>query len=137
MRSIYPQTGARAIAEAMRTHLVDCDVGLIKAPFPLDKQLTLADLTEANYSGYARKTIAAHEQVYDDPAGGATFQSPLQQFNFVAPVAPAEPVPNTIYGFFVLDDAGELIMVGDFEAGLPMATNNNSIPLNISPNFGK
>jgi hypothetical protein len=131
--TLYPNGGALYLASLMRTALALSTLHLYKAiSSPLNPGTTLANLTEADYDGYALKTITAWLTPYLDPLGGATIQSGTQQFDFVS----VPLTTNTILGFYLLNAAGALVFVGNFDAPIAMAANGDAIPVNVSLNFG-
>lgn len=136
MALLYPNVGAMAIANVQRTALAGSKLKLYKAiSQPLAPGTVLANLTEADFSGYAEKTITNFLAAYIDPAGGASIQSGTQQFQFVAPVG--DPVVNTVLGFFLTTAAGVLVLVGSFDGSVPMTADGDAIPLNVVLNFGR
>lgn len=133
---VYPNGGAMILAATVRTSLAGSKLCLYQAiANPLSVSTVLADFTEADYSGYAQKTITNFLAAYLDPTGGASIQSGTQQFQFVTPVG--DPVTNTILGFYLLDSDGDLILAGSFENSVAMAADGDAIPMNVVLNFGK
>lgn len=137
---VYPNVGAMTLMDVIRLALADagagppaitCTVRLFKNDLEIGPSTVLADLTEADFSGYAAKTITALLPTYIDPDGGASAQIATQQFQHNGGV-----VSNICYGFYVLEDGGGLILVGKFDAPVPMATDVDAIPLDIKFNFG-
>ncbi len=72
-------------------------VHLISAPFTADPTLQIADLTEADYDGYAAVTLAT-------PAA-TEYLGPLGDVTAVFPTAIFQPTgsttPNQIYGYWI------------------------------------
>lgn len=131
--TLYPNTAALFLADTMRTALVGAELALFKGiAAPLAPSIVLGDLTEADFDNYARITIAAWLPSYLDPAGGASFQSGTQQFDFV----PGLGTTNNVLGFYVLNAGGDLILVGEFDAPIAMNALGDSIPLNVTLNYG-
>jgi len=104
---------------------------------PLSVSTKLSDFTEANYSGYAPKTIAAMNAPYLDPAGGATISTPSQQFDFEPPVPPALAVTNVIFGWYLANPGSGLLVCGSFDEPIAMAAVGDAIPLQVLMNFGR
>lgn len=136
MATIYPNVGAMQLAAVQRTALASAVLHLYQAiSQPLNAGTVLGNLTEADYSGYAAKTVTSWLAPYLDPAGGASIQSGTQQFQFVTPVG--DPVTNTVLGFYLQDADDNLILVGSFDGSVPMAAPGDAIPLNVTLNFGR
>jgi len=133
----YPNSGALELAEAIQGLMADSVIHLYKAPLSLTPILTLADCEaqEADYDGYAPKTVTAFNTPYLDPAGGATTASGYDQFNYGPAASP--PVTNNIYGLFVTTSEGDLLIVFAFDNPAPMAQVGDSVPVNVLLNFGK
>lgn len=95
-------------------------LGLVAAPFSPAPTLTLADLTEATYSGYHRmgmSTIGA-------PVGPikASDGSWEMQFPSITWIGSSTVAVNTIYGHFLLSsDSTELMGVELFDAPIPIS----------------
>lgn len=124
--TMYPNVGALAIVELLRTELVNCEVKLAKADFVLSPSLVLTDFTEADFSGYAAEVVAALLPAYINPDGGAAAQIATIQFDHTGGAT-----ANSIYGFWVETTGGDLISVGKFDAPVAMAALGDAIPLNI------
>ena len=133
----YPLGGALALATAIQTLMAESIIHLYQSPISLTPQITLAELQaiEATYDGYAPKTVVAFNPAYLDPAGGATTASGYEQFMYEVEASPG--VTNNIYGLWVQDAAGTLIIVFAFDAPVPMAQTGDSVPVNVLLNFGK
>lgn len=132
--TLYPNGGALILAGLVRTALAGAKLKLYKAiSQPLSVSTVIGDFTEADYDGYAEKTIAAWLAAYLDPAGGASIQCGTQQFDFVGPVV----TTNVIPGFYLTNAAGALIFAGSFPAPIAMANDGDSIPINITLNYGQ
>jgi hypothetical protein len=133
----YPNGGALAIAAAVQALMAESIIHLYAAPITLSPNTTLAQLqaVEATYDGYAPKTVTAFNPPYLDPAGGATTASGYEQFNYETEASPG--VTNNIYGLWVQDAAGVLIIVFAFDAPAPMAQEGDSVPVNVLLNYGK
>jgi len=131
--TIYPNLGALYLAGLVKADLIASELRLYKAiAAPLSVSTILADLTEADFDGYAAATIAAWNAAYLDPQGGASIQCGTQQFDFV----PGLGTVNTILGFYVVTAGGDLLFVGEFEAPIPMNALGDSIPVNVTLNYG-
>jgi hypothetical protein len=113
-------------------------LGLAAAPFTPTPDLLLASITEANYTSYARQTVA-WGGAYDDGTGNPTVAAvPSLLFQ------PSDAAsPNTIYGHFLTNVAGNLLLGAElFNApfNLPdqfSAINDTPVvTLNVSNNYG-
>jgi len=127
---LYPNSACLDEIELMRTDLVDCLVKLFTNDVSVTPSILLADLDEADFSGYAEIEVAALLPAYLDPEGGASAQIATVQFNHSG-----GPVANTIFGAWVETAAGDLRLVIKFEEGVPMQLLGDSIPLDIKFNF--
>lgn len=131
--TLYPNSAALILAGLVRTSLAASKMGLYKAiTSPLSPSTTFADLTEADYDGYAQKTITNFLPPYLDPAGGASIQSGTQQFDFDTDTS----LSNVVLGFFLLTSGGDLMVVGSFDAPISMSAPGDSIPVNCTLNYG-
>jgi len=134
--NVYPNSSALLLAGLIRTGLAAAEIKLFKAiAQPLSVSTVIGDFTEADYDGYAAKVVTTWLAAYLDPAGGASFQSGTQQFQFVPPVG--APVPNTILGFWIETAGGDLAAAGTFAAPVAMAAAGDAIPLNVTLTFAK
>jgi len=86
---------------------------------------TLADLTEADFTGYAAVTLTTWSGVYLTAAGYAAVNSPLASFRPVAPFT----VGNQIYGIFIRDVAGALVLAQRFDDPVSMVDGNGLLDL--------
>jgi hypothetical protein len=133
--TLYPNVAALYLAGLVRTALAASHLKLYTAlANPLSPGTVVADFTEATYDGYAPIAIANFLHPYIDPAGGATIQSGTQQFDYGPAAAP--PVTNTVLGFYLLNAAGALVVAGSFDNPIAMANLGDSIPVNVSLNYG-
>lgn len=84
---------------------VGCFIHLCKNnPIPADADMTLADLTEANYTGYVLQAVGATPAAGLDGSFRGKSTWPTFTFNGVSIVT-----PQTIYGYYITWDYG----VGD------------------------
>ena len=128
---LYPNVGALHNIGLLRTDLINCVVKLWQNDIQPTPATVLADLTEADFSGYLAETVLALLPAYLDPGGGASAQIATVQFNH-----DGGAVANVCFGFSVETAGGVLILVGRFEDGVPMVQAGDSIPLDIKFNFG-
>lgn len=135
---IYPNVGALWLAAQVQAALAASEVGLYQSGVGvvLTPTTTLADLeavgTEADYTGYARETIAAFTAPLLSPLGGAAIQSGLLVFAIAAPYT----VPNTLQGWFLVEPGGELLCAGDFATTKSFVGAGDGYPFNIELVFG-
>jgi hypothetical protein len=131
--TLYPNSAALYLAGLVKAALAASHLCLYKAiSAPLSPSTVIANLTEADYDGYARKALAAWNNPYLDPAGGASIQSGTQQFDFVA----VPLTTNVVIGWYLLNAAGDLVAVGNFDNPIAMTQNGDSIPVNVTLNYG-
>lgn len=117
----------------LRTELDDIKINtldggklkLFKNDFTPTPATVIGDFIEADFSGYAAKTIAAFGAVHTNPDGSAEVASPLEQFDHSGGA-----VSNLVYGWWFETAAGVLIMSERFaSAPIPMAVVGDSILL--------
>ena len=88
---------------------------LVKAPFTPTVDMDPASLTEADYAGYA----ALNLDTWQAPsyAGNGVWETmPGTLPSFVGNNA---ATTNTIYGWFLVDSAGDCVAIGTFNPGVP------------------
>lgn len=83
-------------------------VKLAKAPFVPGPLLDPATITEADFTGYAAKTITAWGTVHSDGNGQQIFD-PTTPLNWTPT---GSTTANTIYGYILLDSHGVLLQSG-------------------------
>lgn len=144
--TVYPRSAALVIADQVRGIVAGGALHLVKESFNPTDLTTLAemDAIEADYSGYAAKTIAAWGASYTPPEGGAAIRSGEQQFNFVPETPPTPDVTNLIYGWYytLASEVGppavpvRLFVVGTFDNPQPMSALGDATFVNIQLGFG-
>ncbi len=133
---LYPNVGAMLLAGIVQEAVAGAFIKLYSAiAQPLSPSTVKTDFTEADFSGYEAAEITAWFAPYIDPAGGATIQSGTFQFAYVAPMA--DPVSNTILGWWLEDADGNLIECGNFPAPITMTRNGDAIPVDLLLNYGR
>lgn len=73
----------------------------------------VGDLTEADYGGYAAKAATAAAAVFTDPLTGnliIRIPDPAGGWAFASTGTPPANVPQTIYGAYVTDAAGAILL---------------------------
>lgn len=93
----------------------DAKAGLFTAPVTPSKTLTIADLTEATYPGYARQLLAMGAPFRDPVNGISALSDALAWFQT------GTPVPVIIYGTFYAYAATPLLLgVEVFQTPIPL-----------------
>lgn len=136
--TVYPKPAALLLTTNVRTLLALSTMHLVKAPFNPSPDITQADLVEADFSGYAAKTLTAWGSAYYPMEGGAAIRSGEQQFNFVAEVDPADDVTNIIYGWYIklVTPGLQLFVCGDFDVPHAMGETGDATFVNVILGFG-
>ena len=113
------------------TLLGNGSIGLIAAAFTPGPALTLASLTEANFSGYARKALGTTTTTF---TGGDGLE--YVEFNTAQWIPSSTTTVNTIYGAFLTNgnSTTSLFTSDSFTTPLPMAGPSNQIT--ITPRVG-
>ncbi len=122
----FPQEATRQLADELGTRLVNCQMMLFKSGFVPSTLTELADIEaqEADYTGYARVTIAAWGNPIDSDVGGAQITAPTVQFSLAADPA----LGNTIGGYALVVPAVVgppalpefLLLIRQFDTPVPM-----------------
>jgi len=113
------------------TLLGNGSIGLIREPFSSSDSITMADITEANYEGYARQGYGNPSVAFTGADGNEYVQGLTKMF-----VPTGSDSPNTIYGVFITngDDSSTIQVTDAFDAPVPLASPANQIT--ITPRFG-
>lgn len=105
------QIDALTLATGVGGKLATAKVALIKEPFVPSRTLAVADVTLADYGGYAPVSVAAWTDPYVDPAGFVTADGGDILFK------PTDALtPNTIYGWMLTDAAGTGVLYSELLA---------------------
>jgi hypothetical protein len=107
---IIPTIGELNILIAVVTYLVSSKIKLFKSNTVITPDTVLADLTEADYTGYVAQTVTAWGTPVLNGDGKAETIAPSHTF---APTSPTT-VPNIVYGYWVEDTAGNLLWAENF-----------------------
>lgn len=106
-------------AAANNCKLFGAKVGLIKAAVAPSKDTVLADVMEADFTGYAQKAVTAWTAVFDDLSGKPSVRTGSNHWQ------PTDAVsPNVIYGQILVDTAGTTLLgveIFDTPVNLPDA----------------
>jgi len=101
----------------------DCQIGLFTSWPGANAELTLADLTEADYTGYARQSIT-----WTTPYEGSD-----ETANMISGAHVFRPTdsatPNTVIGAFIVDDDTNLVAFGGFDTTIPMQSDQDQATL--------
>lgn len=118
--------------------LVQTDLALSKLRLFQDGEIepsiatTRAELVtaEADYTGYTAggETLTAWFAPLNNPLGGSSIDSPKVQFDTETPYT----VSNNVGGFWVENATGDLIVIGVFDAPVPMSGAGAGFPLSVS-----
>jgi len=131
MGIFYTNAACLVNAAEKQTALAASKVRLFKSTFVPTVATTLAELEadEADFTGYPAggATITAWLDPLLDPAGGASITAPTVQFA----VDPAPSATDIVGGFWLEDAAGDVRLVGQFAAPVPMEVEGQGFPLNI------
>lgn len=135
MPVFYPNVGTLWVANNMQADLANSVLHLYQDSLSPGVLTTLAELSaaEADYDGYAAKTITAWLNELLNPAGGASIQAPTQQFEYVDGVG---HVGNNIGGWYLVSSGGALVAIGTFPSPIALVANGQGIPLDILLRFG-
>jgi hypothetical protein len=109
----------------LKTNVMDGGtIRLFQNDFTPSADSILADFTIATFTGYLNVTLTAWSAPYLNSAGNGAILSPLAQFNAASPYT----IGNLVYGYFILDAAGDLVLGGRFtDAPISMAASGNHI----------
>lgn len=91
---------------------------------------TLADLTEANFGGYAARGLSRADAPATNPAGQAEYDWAQQQFT-----ATGFGLPQTIYGWyitFVVGGATKLLMAKRFDTAVTLTAAGQSVLMDLA-----
>ncbi len=129
---LVPNVGANDLLALLQTAMANSTLHLCKAVVPDDPATVLADLTaiEADYTGYAAKTIVAFSGPFDIPDVGASILSPLENFS---PTGTA--VANTIYGGWLQDAAGNLLFAFQLPTPTPLTSPTDVLSVILQPEY--
>lgn len=102
-----------ALAE-IKTALLDLGaLKLFKNNYVPSLDTVVGDLTEADYTGYLAITLTTWTAPFLDVAGRGEIRAP---HGFFAPAAPYT-IQNTVYGYWIEDSNGDLILACRFVDG--------------------
>jgi hypothetical protein len=107
MAGVFPDSGLGANLSAWLTGLGALTIKLARNAVTITRATVLADLIEANFSGYAAQAVGAW--------GAPVYDAANHRYSSTAPTNTwtnsTGAVGNTIYAVYVIDGSGNLIMV--------------------------
>jgi|HubBroStandDraft_3_1064219.scaffolds.fasta_scaffold01389_12 hypothetical protein len=113
------------------TQLGNASMGLIAAPFAPSSTLTLASITEANFSGYARKSIGNPTIAFTGADGNEYVEGTTNSW------MPSDTVtPNTIYGVFINPGNSTTTLWASDQLGIPVPLAGPGNQLTATPRVG-
>jgi hypothetical protein len=133
MIQIMTPYAMNALVTALKTYLVQAPGFTIKlfqnniVPTPNN---VLADFTEATYDGYAAQVFTVIFGPTRYPDGS------FQLFNFANFHMTGSTTPNQIYGIYVLDFAGNLLLAARFTSVVSMLDAFSNLQLNFHIGIG-
>lgn len=113
---VVNRDGANALLAVLQTaikaggSLGATKLGLFQADIVPTPNTPLVDLVEADYDGYAQKTLTWTIGPYFNPGNQSELQNTSQNWT-----PTGSTTPNTIYGYFVLSAAGALLWAERFD----------------------
>lgn len=130
--SVYTDAASLELIDGVTTPFATGKIKLVKTDFAPDRFTTIADLVQADFSGYAAKTLTAVGTPYTDPIGGADMPIPSQEW---APTGDPPAIGNDIYGFWIEDAAGVLLLLVRFDNPVVMQVHGNALVLLVICNY--
>lgn len=108
-------------------------VGLFKNNLVLTDKTVQADLTEADFTGYAPMASPTLLPVYQGPDGGYNLDSDVIQF-----LQTANTVTNTVFGYYVSTsaDSGKLLFAELFDNSIDMNAADRAINMVFNVEIG-
>lgn len=125
----FPNSYTAIDAAAKRTSLASSVIKLFKFGLTPTNETVVADLdaAECDFDDYAPETITAWLPVVAAPGGGSQITAPTEQFLCAAD----QVTPNTVGGYWIELAGGDVVLIRQFEAGVPMV--NAGDFLQVSP----
>ncbi len=106
-------------------------IGLFHNNYVPNRQTALADLTVANFTGYALSAAVVWGTPFIDPVIGPVVLANLKVFAAGNPTT----VPNTIYGYYIVDAAGTALLWAERFA-TPRVVSAPGDAVTVLPGFG-
>lgn len=86
---------------------------------------TLANYTQCTWPGYSPIVLIPAEWTGSTTNGVATYQYPLVTWAF----DPSNQAQQTVYGYLVIDQGGDLLYAEQFAAPYPISPQGGTLPL--------
>jgi hypothetical protein len=132
---LYPAVNQLAMVTSIKTAYATGLLKLVKSAIAFTPNLDVATLTaiEADFSGYAAKTLTTLPPAYYDVVnGGVSFTIPTQQWTRTLGTP---DVPNDIFGGWIENAGGDLLMAWGITTSWGMQAVGDALPLEITLNF--
>jgi hypothetical protein len=130
--AVYPDVGGLTLSTVIDVPFATAKIKLFQTAVVPTRDTIKTDLTEANFTGYTAKTLTAVGTPFLNVAGGIDTPIPSQEFV----VTTATPVVgNDIYGYWIENAAGDLLLVVAFDNPVQMQVVGNALVLLILLNF--
>jgi len=132
MAMVVNQTGANSLLAVLQTAikaggaLGATKIGLFKADVTPTPLTPLTALTECDFDGYAQKTLTWLIGPYLNPGNQSEIQNASVNWT-----PTGSTTPNTVYGYFVIDAAGNLLWSERFTT--PRVLNGGATTLTLLP----
>lgn len=129
-----PNSYAKTLATAAKTARALSVIKLFKAGFTPDPSTVVADLdaNEADFDDYAPITVTAWLDPVAQASGGWSITQPTEQFECAA----LQVVQNMIGGWWEELAGGDVIVIRQFDAPVPMAEAGDFIQTTFTEIFG-
>lgn len=124
-----PDVGELAfLLDHLAGNLAGAELCLFQNNATVNDATTLAGITEADFDGYAREPLATHWGTPGMVAGRASVDTDLITFTKAAGAT-----TNNIYGYYVVDSAGDLLFLEkDPAAPIAMSTTGDTYSVKIT-----
>jgi len=133
-QKVLPNTELLSIVESIKVPFATGKLKLTKSSITLSKDTVIGDLTaiEADFSGYAAKTLTSLPATYADLArGGYSWQIPTEQWDTANPTT----IPNQVFGGWIEDADGNLLFAWMQATPTQMTAPGQSLPLDCIFNW--
>jgi hypothetical protein len=112
MALVVPKAVCRAWLDSVvgaEGEMEEVTVRLFKNNVTVDGDTEIADLTVADFTGYAESTVVVWGGAFTNTNGKAEVIGGSKQFT-----ATGSATPNTVYGYYVVDGDSELVYAENF-----------------------
>jgi hypothetical protein len=111
----------------LKTPIFDAGkLDLYQNDFTPNDQTVLADLTVADFTGYAQVSLTTYVAPYTEPDGKAVITTPQAVF-----ASSGSAVQNVVYGWYVLDADGDLLAAGRFDDALNFSGVGDAVVMHV------